>query len=273
MKNVFQRTISGIVYLMILIGSLFLGKFTFGIVFITTGILALSEFFELTGVGRASKLALPGLIAGAITYTVVFLTVSGLLEYRYLSVIAVIPVLLMVYALYQPAGSMPDDVSKVFSGLVYIIAPLCIMIYLAFPAVNSNIYTHRIVLGILTLVWINDTGAYVIGSTFGRHKLFPRISPKKSWEGLIGGTLFTVAAAFFMNRIMGLLTTPDWLVLAVAVSVFGVFGDLVESLIKRKADRKDSGTLIPGHGGILDRIDSVLFVMPVAVAYLMARGL
>ncbi|MBN1142864.1 MAG: phosphatidate cytidylyltransferase [Bacteroidales bacterium] len=273
MKNLFQRTISGIVYLIILIGSLFLGKFAFGIVFLTACILALSEFYDLAGVGRSSKLALPGLIAGALTYVVVFLTVSGLLEYRYLALTAVIPVLVMIYALYHPAVSVTDAVSKIFLGLLYIVAPLCIMIYLVFPAVNTGAYTHRIVLGILTLVWINDTGAYVTGSAFGRHKLFPRISPKKSWEGLFGGTLFTVAAAFFMNRIMGMLTIPDWLLLAAVVSVFGVFGDLVESLIKRKADRKDSGTLIPGHGGILDRIDSVLFVMPVAVAYLMARGL
>lgn len=273
MKNLFQRTISGIVYLIILIGSLFLGKYAFGLVFITTGILALSEFFDLAGVDHSTRLKLPGLITGAFFFIVVFLTFSGILEYRYLAVTAIFPVVLLIYALYQPVVSVTDDVSKVFLGWLYIIAPLCIMIYLVFPAVNSNNYTHRIVLGILTLVWINDTGAYVTGSTLGKHKLFPRVSPKKSWEGLFGGTLFTLAAAFFMNRIMGLLTIPDWLVLAAIVSVFGAFGDLVESLIKRKANRKDSGTLIPGHGGVLDRIDSVLFVMPVAVAYLMVRGL
>ncbi len=236
------------------------------------GILALSEFYELAG-DIHKRLTLPGLIAGAFIYTLVFLTVSGVLEFRYLVIVAIFPVLLLINALYQPVVSVTDDMSKVFLGLLYIIAPLCIMIYLAFPAINSHAYTHRIVLGILALVWINDTGAYVTGSTLGKHKLFPRISPKKSWEGLFGGTLFTLAAAFFMNRIMGLLTIPDWLVLAAIVSVFGVYGDLVESLIKRKANRKDSGTLIPGHGGVLDRIDSILFVMPVAVVYLMARGL
>jgi phosphatidate cytidylyltransferase len=272
LKNLFQRTISGIVYLIILIGSLFLGKYTFGIVFIITGIFALSEFYDLAGVGR-TKLKWPGLIAGAIIYIMVFLILSGILEYKYLAVNFVLPVLLLIYALYQPAVNVTDDMSKVLLGLLYIIVPLCIMIYLVFPDVSSNIYTHRIVLGILTLVWINDTGAYVTGSTFGKHKLFPRISPKKSWEGLFGGTLFTLAAAYFMNTIMGILGIADWLVLAFVVAVFGVYGDLVESLIKRKASRKDSGTLIPGHGGVLDRIDSVLFVMPVAVVYLIIRGL
>ena len=123
-------------------------------------------------------------------------------------------------------------------------------------------------MGILTLVWINDTAAYVTGSTRGKHKLFPRISPKKSWEGLLGGTLFTFIAALWMNRLMGTLSVSHWLFLAAIVSVFGVYGDLVESFIKRNADKKDSGSLIPGHGGVLDRIDSILFVMPASVIYL-----
>jgi len=104
--------------------------------------------------------------------------------------------------------------------------------------------------------------------TLGRHKLFPRISPKKSWEGLVGGTLLTLLAAIWMDRVMAILEISDWVILALVVSVFGIFGDLTESLIKRNASAKDSGILIPGHGGILDRFDSLLFVLPAAFIYL-----
>jgi phosphatidate cytidylyltransferase len=142
------------------------------------------------------------------------------------------------------------------------------MNYLVFPAANGFGYTHRIVLGILTLVWINDTGAFLIGIMFGRNKLFPRVSPKKSWEGAIGGAFISLVAAIWMHSLMGILNRSDWIILAIVVSVFGVFGDLAESLFKRSADMKDSGLLIPGHGGLLDRIDSILFVMPLALCYL-----
>ena len=118
-------------------------------------------------------------------------------------------------------------------------------------------------------MWINDTGAYLTGTLLGRHRLFPSISPKKSWEGFAGGTLLTLLPAFWMSNVMGILSRTDWICMAVIVSVFGVFGDLTESLIKRNAGVKDSGAIMPGHGGILDRFDSVLFVVPVSFFYLM----
>jgi phosphatidate cytidylyltransferase len=142
------------------------------------------------------------------------------------------------------------------------------MNFLAFPEVNGFGYTHRIILGILTLVWINDTCAYLTGISIGRHRLFARISPRKSWEGALGGAVLTFMVAWWLHRIMGMLDRPDWLVIALIVSVFGVYGDLTESLFKRSADMKDSGAIIPGHGGVLDRIDSVLFVMPLSLVYL-----
>ena len=127
--------------------------------------------------------------------------------------------------------------------------------------------------GIFVLIWINDITAYLVGITIGRHRLFERISPKKSWEGTLGGTLFTLTAAVWMDNLTHALSQRHWLVLAVIVSVFGVLGDLFESMFKRKADLKDSGKIIPGHGGILDRLDSMLFVAPVAFAYLFSQNL
>jgi phosphatidate cytidylyltransferase len=183
-------------------------------------------------------------------------------------VIAIVPVSFLIAGLYI----QKDPVGKIFSlfaGFFYIALPLAMTNILVFPAVNAHYYTHRIFLGLLILIWINDTGAYVSGMLFGKHRLFPRISPKKSWEGFAGGTVFTLISAFFMTRLMGILNQTDWIILAVVVSVFGVYGDLAESLIKRNAKVKDSGTIIPGHGGILDRFDSMLFVVPVSVIYLL----
>lgn len=273
MKNVLQRTASGIIYLVILIGCLFLGKYAFGAVILLIGLLALVEFYDLTGISGFTQTTVPGIISGTVLFVLAFLIASQTISLQYLALSVLLPILSFILSLYSVKRDFIKYFSKVNLGILYIIIPLAIMNYLVFPSVNGHEYTHRIVLGILTLVWINDTGAYITGSTIGRHKLFPRISPKKSWEGLMGGTLLTLLPAFWMNRIMGILSVTDWIILAVIVSVFGVYGDLTESLIKRNADRKDSGTLIPGHGGVLDRIDSILFIMPVSFLYLVFMGL
>jgi phosphatidate cytidylyltransferase len=273
LKNLVQRTVSGIVYLIIIIGSLFLGKYGFGAVFLLAGILALLEFYELNGIPGTTTVPILGIAAAAVIFILSFLVTAQMGESRLLTVVLSLPVLLFIAALYSSVSDPVKSLGIVFLGIVYVVIPLAAMNYLVFPAVNDHMYTHRIVLGILSLVWINDTGAYVAGTLLGRHRLFPRISPKKSWEGLAGGTILTMATAWWMTDIMGILSQTDWIILGAVASVFGVYGDLAESLIKRKADRKDSGALIPGHGGVLDRIDSILFVMPVSFLYLMIKGL
>jgi phosphatidate cytidylyltransferase len=269
LKNITQRTVSGILYLIIIIGSLFLGGFAFGAVFLLMGLLALVEYYSMNGLTGFSLNTIHGLFAGTVIYILAFLIASQVIELRYLSLIVLIPVLLFILTLYLQRPGFTKNLPLILLGVCYIFIPLALMQYLAFPLGNGHLYTHRIVLGILILVWINDTGAYITGITLGRHKLIPRISPKKSWEGLIGGTLLTFLPALWMNRFMGMLSLPDWMVLAAIVSVFGVYGDLAESLMKRIAGIKDSGNLIPGHGGVLDRMDSILFVMPVSAVYLL----
>jgi phosphatidate cytidylyltransferase len=273
LKNLLKRTVSGIIYLVILIGSLLLGKYTFGAVFLFIGLLALFEFYDLIGISGFTHTSVTGLVFGTMIFVLAFLVASRMLSNNYLFVIGLLLVLSFILALYSSKNNFIKDLAKAFVGILYIITPLALTNCLVFPAGNGHEYTYRIILGILIMVWINDTGAYIAGSTMGRHKLFPRISPKKSWEGLIGGTLMTIIPAFWMNRVMGILSITDWIILAVIVSVFGVYGDLTESLIKRNAGRKDSGTLIPGHGGVLDRIDSILFVIPVSFIYLIFNDL
>jgi phosphatidate cytidylyltransferase len=272
LKNLVQRTISGIVYLIVIIGALFLGKYTFATVFLITGLIALWEFYSIMDLKGNSAFTLAGILSGAGLFMISFLIASRFAGFQYLSFFTAVPVLLLGMSLFIQKGDSITEACKILAGILYIFIPLSLMNYLVFPGFTGNVYTHRIVLGLLILVWINDTGAYVIGSSFGRHRLFSRISPKKSWEGFFGGTIVTIVTAFFMVDIMGVLELRDWLVFAVIVSVLGVFGDLTESLIKRNAGIKDSGSIMPGHGGVLDRIDSLLFVIPAAFIYMVVQG-
>ncbi len=268
MKNVIQRTLSGIIYLGILIGSLFFGKFTFGLVFLLICLTALYEFYGLTRATGAFPFVIPALLAGASLFVLSFLVSSSSVNPAFLFLVLPLIIFILMVALYSRKPDVVRNTAMSFLGLIYVAVPLSTMNFLAFPEINGFSYTHRIVLGILSLVWINDTGAYLVGISVGRHRLFARISPRKSWEGAIGGALFTLICAWWLHRIMGMLERPDWLVIALIVSIFGVFGDLMESLFKRSADMKDSGAIMPGHGGMLDRIDSVLFVMPLSLVYL-----
>jgi len=127
-------------------------------------------------------------------------------------------------------------------------------------------------LGILFLIWSSDSGAYVVGSLIGRTRLFERISPKKSWEGTIGGGLFSLLVAYILSRYFLEIRTDQWLTLAVIVIVAGILGDLIESMLKRSLQIKDSGSILPGHGGILDRFDALIFAVPFAWVYLQWIG-
>jgi phosphatidate cytidylyltransferase len=257
----------------IIIASLLLGKFSYGAVFLLAGLIALLEYFAITDNPGTFFQRTLGVVSALLIYLISFLVNANLAGIAWLSVAALCPVMLLISSLYAAPLEGIKSMALILLGVNYVMLPLALMHYLAFPAYNEYRYTHTLVLGILILVWINDTAAYLTGILLGRHRLFPSISPKKSWEGFAGGTLFTLLAAFLLNPLMGALSWYDWLLLAVIVSVFGVFGDLTESLIKRTAGVKDSGTIMPGHGGVLDRFDSVLLVMPVAFVYLLLRGL
>jgi phosphatidate cytidylyltransferase len=172
--------------------------------------------------------------------------------------------------------------SSVFSfpplllGFLYISVPCLLLVRLALGDYVNNFvhatYEPYRVLGIIFFIWINDTGAYLVGSFIGKHKMYERISPGKTWEGTIGGVVLAMAFSFVMVRIFPQLELPHWVVIAAFVGVFGTLGDLVESMLKRLVGVKDSGNIMPGHGGVLDRFDSLLFVTPFVFAYLLAVG-
>ena len=183
---------------------------------------------------------------------------------------------LLVAELY---AKNPDPISTwahTMMSQLYIALPFSMLGVLAFRATpEGTVYTYLMPLSVFVFLWINDSGAYCCGSLLGRHKLFPRISPGKSWEGSVGGAVFVAAAAvlvWHLTELYGVndlqLSAVEWVGLGLVVTVFGTWGDLVESLFKRTLGIKDSGKILPGHGGMLDRFDSSLLALPAAVVYL-----
>ena len=183
---------------------------------------------------------------------------------------------LLVAELYAKQEDPIHDWAYTMMSQMYVVLPFSLLNMLAFRAAPEGImYVYTLPLSVFVFLWVNDTGAYCCGSLFGKHKLFPRVSPGKSWEGSIGGGVFVMAAAalvwyltdvYDMNPTgMGML---EWMGLGLTVVVFGTWGDLVESLFKRTLGIKDSGNILPGHGGMLDRFDSSLLAIPAAVVYL-----
>ena len=183
---------------------------------------------------------------------------------------------LFVSELYTKNKNAVHDLSYTMLGQMYVALPLSMINVLAFrTATDGNIHFYYLLpLSVFIFLWTNDTGAYCVGSLFGKHKLFPRISPAKSWEGSIGGGVLVLVAAFLVSLLdqnhgnLSGLNTLQWLGLGLVVTVFGTWGDLVESLIKRTLGIKDSGTILPGHGGMLDRFDSSLLAIPVSAVYI-----
>ena len=184
---------------------------------------------------------------------------------------------LLVAELYLKQEDPIQDWAYTMLSQMYIALPFSLLNVLAFTANGSGLVSFNTLLplSVFVFLWLNDTGAYCVGSLIGRHKLFPRISPGKSWEGSIGGAVVVLAGAWAISHFLGgsMLTMPQWLGLGLTVVVFGTWGDLVESLFKRTLGIKDSGSILPGHGGMLDRFDSALMAIPAAVVYLYTLSL
>jgi phosphatidate cytidylyltransferase len=169
--------------------------------------------------------------------------------------------------LFAKKEEVISHLGKIFLSIIYIVVPFSLMVQI--PFLNSSFnYVNTTILGVFILIWTNDTFAFLIGSNFGKHKLLKRISPNKTIEGFIGGMIFTFIVSILLTSKFTTLSQVEWLVIAGIVSTFGVLGDLIESMFKRQAGVKDSSNLIPGHGGFLDRFDSVIFAAPFIFIYL-----
>lgn len=208
-----------------------------------------------------------GLTINAVLFLLVFYICSYDKPLAISLFVAPFLILVFILELYRNRPNPLANISFTLLGILYVSLPVTLFNKFAFYL--SKEYSYQIVLGFFILLWINDTFAYIFGISFGKHRLFERISPKKSWEGFIGGTIITLLSAFLLNKVFTGLNRIDWIVIGLIIAISGVFGDLVESMFKRAADIKDSGKILPGHGGMLDRFDSVLLSSPLVFAYLM----
>lgn len=270
-RNIITRGVAGVVYICILLFGILYNQYSFVIVFGVILIFALDEFFKLIEQKTPHMISkLFNILSGVI----IFLSAYLFLEEK--SILA-LPISALVYLLFLFASSIIIKRSDIFNtiiysafGQLYITLPFCLLLLISYEYKMANtLYYYAFVLAIFVFIWINDTFAFIIGITLGKYKLLERISPKKTIEGFLGGVFFTVLAGVGFSLIYTEYNIYFWTGFAMIVSLFATLGDLFESLIKRTYKIKDSGTLIPGHGGILDRIDSLLIVVPAIYVYLL----
>ena len=222
----------------------------------------------------------PGILTGMAAYVISTLIASGMISIN--SFLFLIPMLLIMMGieLYRKQDKPFDSLAHTFFSVLYTAIPFSMFPFAAFSHTGLNsllphnnlIFSPGIIIGFFILIWANDTGAYLTGMSFGKHKLMERISPKKTWEGFFGGIIIAVLAALFLSDWLGVVGKIHWVFISLIVSITGTYGDLVESMLKRSTGVKDSGTIMPGHGGFLDRFDSTIISFPLVYLFISLFG-
>lgn len=262
------RSFTAVFFVLVMVGSALLGQTVFSILLFLITILSLVEFLSIASNDMIKPAYWPTVVAGGLTYIMLAAHAMGVIVSE--GLIAIIPLLffLFLFELWRNKVNPFSNIALSLTAIIYIAIPFGLMIYFFDPIVISGPYHYGIVLGFLLILWLNDTGAYFIGSLIGKHKLFERISPGKTWEGSAGGALFAMLTAWGLSLVFKQLDLINWLVLAILIVITGTLGDLVESMLKRSLGIKDSGSILPGHGGMLDRFDAVLLSAPFVFVYL-----
>jgi phosphatidate cytidylyltransferase len=268
LKNLLTRTLTGTIFILIIGGTILFHPVAFFILFAIITFLGLLEFYKLIGNSLVHVNTILGLITGMVFFAISCLYGFGFINAVWFLLAIPCIVLIMIIELYRKKDNPFHNIAYTILGILYIAVPFSLLVLSGFPERSFAGYKPTLLLGFFFLLWSCDTGAYVVGMTLGKHSLFPRISPKKSWEGSIGGFIFTTSIAFIIAHYYKSLPLTDWLIMAGIICIFGTWGDLVESLLKRSLQVKDSGDIFPGHGGILDRFDSVLLSAPFVFLYL-----
>ncbi|HEY4650860.1 MAG TPA: phosphatidate cytidylyltransferase [Pontibacter sp.] len=265
LSNLNQRIIVGVLGATLFVGSILASEWTYFLLFLGLTVLGLLEFYKLAATQGIKPNKALGVALGGAFYILVFLIEKGLLPSELLYLTLPLLGLVFVLELYRKQPQPFTNIAFTLLGVLYVALPFGLLHKLGYV---QGTYDWQPILGLMLLIWASDTGAYIAGKNFGRRKLFPRISPGKTWEGWAGGMLLTLGVAYVLAVYLNELALYQWMGIGILVAIFGVLGDLVESQLKRSLDIKDSGTLLPGHGGILDRFDSLIMVIPFIVAFL-----
>ncbi len=270
MKNLAIRSLSGILLAACMLGAIVWSPWSFGALLALLLVFGMLEFYTLSEARGARPQRIAGTVLGLALFVLAFVMIHGggfdalRLTLAELALLLLAVPLLLIGELYRKNADPIASVGATWLGIWYVAFPLLCFGMMTTPFFGSP----KLAIGYIVMIWANDVLAYLVGMAVGRHRLFERLSPKKSWEGFFGGVAGALLAGLLAARLSG-GSAWAWAGLALVVAVTGVLGDLAESMCKRAAGVKDSGTLIPGHGGVLDRFDAVLLSAPCAVAYLL----
>lgn len=285
LKTFATRTITAAIFVAVLLTCICFNYLSFTGLFFVISIWGQFEFYQLSEKLGAKPYKPIGYIAGGslFCYSIIsnsnlalFFPVENLVPFIFVFVFCI-----FIIALFDSNQNTILNITHTITGLIYAVIPFILLVNIAcidkaytFNHHTGNWYddmapyNFHYILGTILLIWASDVCAYLVGSFIGKHKLYERISPGKTWEGSIGATILTIGCAFIIAMWFPELALKHWIVISIIVCVFGTIGDLVESMLKRQSGVKDSGKIMPGHGGILDRFDSLLFVSPFIYAYL-----
>lgn len=265
MNETLKRALSGAVYIILLLSCILYSKESLAILFSILLVFGVYEFAKMTSVNFYAGIV----IAGFAYYSFHNQSYNVLIN-NSITIFTILISIRLLYFLFQKKDTKFDIFTQYLLLIGYIIFPFILTNYVP---IGINGYNSDILISIFILIWTNDTFAYLVGKNFGKNKLFPSVSPKKTIEGFIGGLVFSVIIGILLAKyFIGVKLIYFWIIIAIIVSIFSTLGDLIESKLKRVAGVKDSGTIMPGHGGILDRLDSIIFVIPfINLFYLILR--
>lgn len=276
MTNFIRRTITGAFIVVFVLGGLWLHPVSFFVVGAVMIAGTQREYYIMVSNTGVRPQLVTGIISGFLLYVISTTVALGWLSRNWF--LAMIPVIsiVMVIELFRKVERPFDSLAHTFFSILYTALPFSMFPFAAFghsglsPLVTMEgiEFSPGIIVGFFLLLWTNDTGAYLVGSVLGRHRLFERISPAKSLEGFFGGLVLTLLVARLFSGWLGVADTKGWMVIALIISIGGTLGDLLESMLKRSLGLKDSGTIMPGHGGFLDRFDSVVVAFPIVYLYI-----
>lgn len=260
MKELIRRLLTGAVYVAILLAAVLLNSDAFDFLFMTLGLICLHEYRRMTKLKGYTIF-----IAYLALWWIYIYLINGsvnkqIATFILLGATLTVDTFLLRY-LFSKKTIQFKNLQKLIIGLFYI-GGGCI--FLTLLPYHKNDFEQLLIIGVFLLIWINDSFAYLVGKTIGKHKLFPSVSPKKTIEGTLGGLIFALVGGYILSEFDTNLSVYQWLILAMVIVVSGSLGDLIESKFKRAANVKDSGAILPGHGGMLDRLDSLVFAAPFA---------
>jgi len=269
LKKLITRTITGIVLVLIMLAAISSSEYSFAALFLTILAVGLTEFDNFYKNSDVKPNRWLGYLISFLMFGISFFVAKGEIGGKYFLMLFPFFILIMASELYRNKQRPIENITVTIFSIVYLALPLSFINFIVFPEINpETVYSPKLLIAMFILIWVYDSAAYLFGVSFGKHRLFERISPKKSWEGAIGGACTALVAAWIISGYVPEIKVIHWLAIGILTVVSSTFGDLTESMFKRFFKVKDSGQILPGHGGVLDRFDSLLFAGPVIFVYL-----